>query len=140
MLSSRIVKLALTIVVAALIGFADNADAQTPNANAGGGIRGASMDIPVASMDDLQIKSIMDAALQDQAILQGIMIDTKNEIMVRQAKAVPLRLEIGDAVSKIVSDRVRKEVREATRPRQMGAMQDASNPDGIPILIAPSFQ
>jgi hypothetical protein len=110
------------------------------SANTGIGIFGSSLDVPVASVDDPRIKSIMDSALQDQAVLKSVMMDTRNEIMVRQAKATPFIRDVGDAISRVVSDRVRKEVREATRARQMGAMQDASNPDGIPILIAPNFQ
>ncbi|MCI5223152.1 MAG: hypothetical protein D3924_10870, partial [Candidatus Electrothrix sp. AR4] len=102
---------------------------------------GATVDLPVPfSVDDPRIKSILDAALLDQVTLKGVMIDTKNDIMVRQAKAAPLRVEIGDSISRIVSERVRKEVREATRPKQMSAMQDAANPEGIPILIAPRFK
>ncbi len=109
------------------------------SANTGGGVFGTSVDVPLASVDDPKIKRIMDSALQDQAVLKNVMMDTRNEIMVRQSKAVPLSGPVGDAISKVVSDKVRAEVRESTRTKQVKAMQDAGSPDGIPILIAPNF-
>ena len=44
-----------------------------------------------------------------------------------------------NAISGVISARVREETRTRVRREQMASMQDPANPEGIPEFIAPTF-
>lgn len=71
--------------------------------------------------------------------VMAIVRQTRDQIKVQQAKVLPLRFEIGKAVSDVVSTRVRQETRDRTMQAQMAAMMDPTNPNGVPDFIAPKF-
>ena len=71
--------------------------------------------------------------------VMSIVRQTRDQIKVQQAKLLPLRFEMGKAVSDVVSNRVREETRNRTMQAQMAAMMDPANPNGIPDFIAPKF-
>lgn len=71
--------------------------------------------------------------------VMAIVRQTRDQIKVQQAKVLPLRFEMGKAVSDVVSTRVRQETRDRTMQAQMAAMMDPTNPNGVPDFIAPKF-
>ena len=71
--------------------------------------------------------------------VMSIVRQTRDQIKVQQAKLLPLRFEMGKAVSDVVSTRVRDETRNRTMQAQMAAMMDPMNPNGVPDFIAPKF-
>lgn len=120
--------LALAISLAAVAGV--NA-AQAQNIN-----------IPLPS-DDPEIQGVVDSVKTDVDMngidVKAIMRQTRDRIKEEQAKRLPLLRPMGDAISEVVSTRVRQETRDKTRKTQMAAMQDAASPEGIPNMIAPTF-
>ena len=117
------VNLALAVSLAA---FAGINSAQAENIN-----------IPLAT-DDPEIQAVVDNVRTD-VDGKAMMRQTRDKIKVAQVKRLPLLRPLGDAISQVVSTRVRQETRDRTRKTQMAAMQDPMNPEGMPNFIAPTF-
>ncbi|MCW5203181.1 hypothetical protein VU11_03520 [Desulfobulbus sp. US2] len=117
------VNLALAVSLAA---FAGSNSAQAENIN-----------IPLPT-DDPQIQAVVDNVRAD-VDGKALMRQTRDKIKVEQVKRLPLLRPLGDAISQVVSTRVRQETRDRTRKTQMAAMQDPMNPEGMPNFIAPTF-
>ena len=117
------VNLALAVSLAA---FAGINSAQAENIN-----------IPLPT-DDPQIQAVVDNVRAD-VDGKALMRQTRDKIKVEQVKRLPLLRPLGDAISQVVSTRVRQETRDRTRKTQMAAMQDPMNPEGMPDFIAPKF-
>jgi hypothetical protein len=125
MLQFKKISVNLALVVS-LATFAGVASAQTEAIN-----------IPLPT-EDPEIQAVVND-VRAGVDVKEMMRQTRDRIKEEQAKRLPLRLEMGEAISGIVSDRVRKETRAKTMSVQMGAMQDPANPDGVPDFIAPKF-
>lgn len=96
-----------------------------------------SIDIPLPT-EDPQIKAVVED-IRVNVDVKNVMLQTRDKIMVEQAKRLPLVRPMGDAISEVISARVRQETRDKTRRTQMAAMMDVANPEGIPMFIAPKF-
>ena len=97
----------------------------------------SAQNIPLPT-EDPEIQAVVES-VRANIDVKDMMRQTREKVKEEQAKRLPLRLEMGEAISGIVSDRVRKETRSKTMSIQMGAMQDPANPDGVPDFIAPKF-
>ncbi len=101
-------------------------------------VQAENIEIPLPT-EDPEIQAVVEN-VRAHIDVKDMMRQTRDSIKETQAKRLPLRLEMGEAISGIVSDRVRKETRAKTMSTQMGAMQDPANPDGVPDFIAPKFK
>ncbi|MCI5125437.1 MAG: hypothetical protein D3925_13425, partial [Candidatus Electrothrix sp. AR5] len=88
--------------------------------------------------EDVEIQSVVDS-VRAGVDVKAMMRQTRDRIKEEQAKRLPFLRPIGDAISEVVSTRVRQETRDRTRKTQMAAMQDPMNPAGMPEFIAPRF-
>ena len=88
--------------------------------------------------EDPEVQAVMDN-VRAGIDVKGLMRQTRDRIKAEQVKRLPLLRPLGDAISEVVSTRVRQEVRDQTRKTQMAAMQDPMNPEGMPDIIAPKF-
>ncbi|MCI5137278.1 MAG: hypothetical protein D3922_02415 [Candidatus Electrothrix sp. AR1] len=95
------------------------------------------VNIPLPT-DDLEIQKVVES-VRSGVDVKAMMRQTRDRIKVEQAKRLPFLRPIGDAISQVVSTRVRQETRDRTRKAQMAAMQDPMNPEGMPDFIAPKF-
>ena len=118
------VNLALAVALAA---FAGSNSAQAENIH-----------VPLPT-DDPEIQVVVDN-VRAGVDVKDMMRQTRDKIKEEQAKRLPLLRPIGDAISQVVSTRVRQETRDKTRKAQMAAMQDPMNPEGMPDFIAPKFE
>ncbi len=113
-------------LVVSLAAFAGVASAQAEGIN-----------IPLPT-EDPGIQAVVES-VRTQVDVKEMMRQTRDKIKEEQAKRIPLRLEIGDGISTVISARVRAETRARVRSEQMAAMQDPANPAGMAELIAPRF-
>ena len=101
------------------------------------------IDIPLPS-DAPEIQAVVGSVKTDVDMngidVKTMMRQTRDKVKVAQAQKLPLRLEMGKAISDVVSNRVRQETRNRTMQAQMAAMQDPANPQGVPDFIAPKFE
>lgn len=96
-----------------------------------------SIDIPLPT-EDPEIQAVVDNVRMTVDV-KNLMRQTRDKIMEKEAKRLPLVRPMGDAISEVISARVRQETRDRTRKTQMASMQDVANPEGIPMFIAPNF-
>ncbi|MGB5685129.1 MAG: hypothetical protein WBM35_04910 [Candidatus Electrothrix sp.] len=93
--------------------------------------------------DDPGVQAVMDEVKANIDVngvaMKDLMRQTRDRIKEEQARRLPFIRPIGDAISQVVSTRVRQETRDKTRTAQMAAMQDPMNPEGMPDVIAPTF-
>ncbi|RWX51437.1 hypothetical protein VU01_11363 [Candidatus Electrothrix marina] len=131
MLQFKKISVNLALVVS-LVAFAGVDYAQAEN-----------IDIPLPS-DAPEIQAVVDSVKTDVDMngidVKTMMRQTRDKVKVVQAQKLPLRLEMGKAISDVVSRRVREETRSRTMQSQMAAMQDPANPQGVPDFIAPKFE
>jgi hypothetical protein len=94
--------------------------------------------------DDPAVEAVLDSVKanidMNGVAVKDIMRQTRDRMKEEQVRRLPLIRPIGDAISQVVSTRVRQETRDKTRKSQMTAMQDPMNPEGMPNSIAPKFE
>lgn len=85
-----------------------------------------------AVVDDIKVGPNRD-------IVNNVMRETRDKTKITMSQRLPLMPQIRNTIGNEVSTRVMEETRRKTMNKQMEAMQDPTNPEGVPELIAPKF-
>lgn len=123
------VNLALVISLAAFAG--------------GNSVQAETVQLPLpGSTPEIQdiVNSIRTDGGPNTDMIKNMMRQTRDTIMVEQAKRLPLLQLFRNTVGNTVRTRVMAETSTRTINAQMNAMQDPMNPNGIPMFLAPKFE
>jgi hypothetical protein len=85
------------------------------------------------------VDSVSGAVGPDAALVQEMMVKTRDTVRQEQAKRLPLMPQLRNTIGNAVSTKVMAATRTATMNAQMNAMQDPMNPEGVPMFLAPKF-
>lgn len=96
--------------------------------------------LPLSS-EKPEIRKVVDEMTvgSSRDLVNNVVRETRDKTKITMSQRLPLMPQMRNTIGNEVSTRVMEETRKKTMNKQMEAMQDPTNPEGVPEIIAPKF-
>jgi predicted transcriptional regulator len=101
-------------------------------------VQAENIKLPLSS-ENPEIRAVVDEMNANRDAVNNVVRETRDKTKITMSQRLPLMPQMRNTIGNEVSTRVMEETRRKTMNTQMEAMQDPTNPEGVPEIIAPKF-